>query len=126
MILLAVLVAGWFGMHPPGFVAEVVAFAFGLAAASFFPAILLGIFDVRANREGAIAGMITGLVFTAAYIVGHRFLGMPAWCAGISAQGIGAIGVLVNLAVTLTVSRLTPPPPAHVRELVHEVRVPRS
>jgi cation/acetate symporter len=126
MILIAVLIAGWFGMHPPGFVAEVVAFAFGLAAASFFPAILLGIFDVRANREGAIAGMIAGLAFTACYIVGQRFLDMPPWCAGISAQGIGAIGVLVNLAVTLAVSRLTPPPPAAVRQLVYDIRVPRS
>lgn len=126
MIFLAVIVAGWFGMHPPGFVAEVVAFAFGLAAASFFPVILLGIFDGRTSREGAIAGMLVGLLFTTGYIIGNRFFGMPAWCAGISAQGIGAVGMAANLIVTWAVSRLTQPPPPAIAELVQRVRVPRD
>jgi cation/acetate symporter len=125
-ILGAVLVAGWFGIHPPGFVAEVVAFAFGLAAASFFPVILLGIFDQRANREGAIAGMIVGLLFTGLYIVGNRFFGMEPFLFGISAQGIGAVGMVLNLVTTLVVSRLTPPPPPEIREMVENVRVPRG
>ena len=124
MIFVAIVVAGIFGIVKFGFVAEVVAFAFGLAASSFFPVILLGIFDSRTNRQGAIAGMIVGLAFTGAYIVGNRFFGMPAWCFGISAQGIGAVGLFLNLATTLVVSRLTPPPPPHVRELVETVRVP--
>ncbi len=126
MILLAIVVAGWFGINPPGFVAEVVAFAFGLAAASFFPVILLGIFDRRTNRAGAIAGMLVGIGFTAAYIIGNRFFGMPAWCFGIGAQGIGAVGLAINLATTLVVSRLTAPPSAEVQELVESIRVPRG
>jgi cation/acetate symporter len=120
-------------------VAQVVAFAFGLAAASFFPIILLGIFDKRTNREGAIAGMVVGLLFTAAYILGNRWDIMfkvvrpegyaapwytTPWCFGISAEGIGAIGCLVNFAVTLVVSRLTPPPPEEVQQLVEQVRIP--
>jgi len=124
MILVAIVVAGWFGINPPGFVAEVVAFAFGLAAASFFPVILLGIFDRRTNRAGAIAGMLIGIGFTGAYIVGNRFFGMPAWCFGIGAQGIGAVGLVLNLATTVVVSRLTAPPPAEVQELVEAIRMP--
>src|SRR5690606_3299783 len=100
-IFFAVLVAGYFGIRPPGFVAEVVAFAFGLAAASFFPAIVLGIFSTRMNREGAVSGMIVGLLFTLAYIVYFRFLN-PAldepggWLLGISPEGIGVVGMLLN------------------------------
>ncbi|MEX0703622.1 MAG: sodium:solute symporter family protein [Planctomycetales bacterium] len=139
MILVAILFAGYFGINPPGFVAEVVAFAFGLAAASFFPIILLGIFDSRTNRQGAIAGMLVGIAFTACYIVGDRWDVMfaverPAgyvapwymtrWCFGISAEGIGAVGCLLNFAVTLVVGRLTPPPPPHVRQLVEDIRIP--
>ena len=124
MVLLAVFVAGYFGINPPGFVAEVVAFAFGLAAASFFPAILLGIFSKRVNREGAICGMVSGLVFTAAYIIGAQFYGMPLWCFDISAQGIGAIGMLLNLAVTLVVTAATPPPPKRVQDIVDSLRTP--
>ncbi|MEM7050549.1 MAG: sodium:solute symporter family protein [Acidobacteriota bacterium] len=124
MIFLAVCVAGYFGINPPGFVAEVVAFAFGLAAASFFPVILLGIFDRRTNRAGAITGMLVGIGFTGLYILGNRFFGMPAWCFGISAQGIGAVGLVLNLATTLVVSRLTPPPSREIQELVDSVRVP--
>ena len=94
MIFVAVIVAGIFGIYPPGFVAQVVAFAFGLAAASFFPIILLGIFDARTNREGAIWGMITGIVFTGSYIIGNKFFGMPAWFLGISSEGIGTVGMV--------------------------------
>lgn len=122
----AVLVAGYFGINPPGFVAEVVAFAFGLAAASFFPVILLGIFDKRTNREGAIAGMIIGIGFTAFYIIGNRFFGMEPFVFGISAQGIGTVGMLLNLGTTLIISRLTPPPSEEIQEMVENVRVPRG
>jgi len=123
-VILAVLAAGYFGIRPPGFVGEVVAFAFGLAAASFFPVILLGIFSTRTNREGAIAGMITGLVFTSFYIVGTRFFDMPNWCFGINAQGIGTVGMLLNFVVTVVVSRLTPPPPPDVVAMVEGLRQP--
>ncbi len=123
---LAVCIAGYFGINPPGFVAEVVAFAFGLAASSFFPAILLGIFWKRANREGAVSGMLVGLGFTAAYIVYFRLLGGTSdqWWFGISPEGIGTLGMLLNLAVTVGVSLLTPPPPQHVQELVDDIRLP--
>ncbi|MBX3180682.1 MAG: cation acetate symporter [Candidatus Hydrogenedentes bacterium] len=135
MVILAVLVAGYFGINPPGFVAQVVAFAFGLAAASFFPVILLGIFDKRANREGAIAGMIVGLGFTLFYIVGTKadllfaYFGVTqpwfgTWCFGISAEGIGTVGMLLNMAVCLTVSRMTPPPPDDVMEVLENLRMP--
>lgn len=128
MILCAIFVAGYFGINPPGFVAQVVAFAFGLAAASFFPIILLGIFDARTNRTGAIAGMLTGIIFTGLYIVLELFVGVDfASMFGayyISSEGIGFIGCLLNFAVTLTVSRCTAPPPAHIQELVENVRVP--
>ncbi len=126
---LAVIVAGIFGIYPPGFVAQVVAFAFGLAAASFFPILVLGIFSLRTTREGAIAGMLSGIGFTAAYIIYFRFFNRAAgpdeWLFGISPEGIGTIGMLLNFAVTLTVSRFTPPPPAEVQELVYEIRNPR-
>jgi cation/acetate symporter len=135
-ILLAILVAGYFGIHPPGFVGEVVAFAFGLAAASFFPAIFLGIFSQRVNRPGAVLGMIAGLVFTMVYIVScttHKVLPMffdQPWLPeasrpfGISPQGIGTIGMLLNFVVTLTVSSVTKPPPPDVIELIERIRVP--
>ena len=127
----AVMVAGWLGLDPPGFVAQVVAFAFGLAASSFFPVILLGIFSKRMNREGAIAGMVTGIVFTAAYIVYFKFVSpesntAASWWFGISPEGIGALGMLLNLGVATLVSRLTPPPPSDVQELVELIRVPRG
>ncbi|BAY84984.1 Na+/solute symporter [Calothrix parasitica NIES-267] len=124
MVGFAVVVAGYFGVNPPGFVAQVVAFAFGLAAASFFPAIFLGIFDKRTNKEGAIAGMLTGLIFTTAYIIGVKFAGMPTWFFGVSAEGIGTLGMLINLTVTLIVSRLTPPPPPEIQALVEDLRSP--
>ena len=128
-MFLAVIAAGLLGVYPPAFVAEVVAFAFGLAAASFFPAIVLGIFDPRTTREGVIWGMLTGLVFTGFYIVTVApgiGIGWRPWLFGISPQGIGAVGMLLGFVVTWTVSRFTPPPPERVRELVEELRYPRK
>jgi cation/acetate symporter len=130
----AVTIAGLLGIYPPGFVAEVVAFAFGLAAASFFPAILLGIFDKRTNAAGAISGMIAGLVFTMGYILYFKGIFMapmaanvPAnWLFGISPEGIGSVGMLLNFAVAIVVSRLTAAPPLHIQELVDSIRVPRG
>jgi cation/acetate symporter len=126
MILVAILVAGYFGINPPGFVAQVVAFAFGFAAASFFPVILLGIFDKRTNKEGAIWGMVAGLGFTAVYIIADKFFGMEWRLWGISSEGIGTIGMIINLVVTWVVSRLTPPPPQEIQDMVESVRVPRG
>jgi cation/acetate symporter len=130
----AVVIAGYFGVKPPGFVAEVVAFAFGLAASSFFPAIVMGIFTKRVNRHGAVAGMLCGLLFTLAYIVYFKF-GIPftdiqgvadQYWFGISPEGIGTVGMLLNFAVALTVSRLTAPPPAEIADLVERIRLPRA
>ncbi|MBI1305194.1 MAG: cation acetate symporter [Bacteroidetes bacterium] len=125
----AVVVAGYFGMHPPGFVAQVVAFAFGLAAASFFPAIVMGIFSVRINKEGAITGMITGLLFTSAYIIWFNFLfpetnNPDHWWLGISPEGIGSVGMILNFLVTGIVSHLTPPPPSSVITMIEDIRKP--
>lgn len=133
MIFLAVLVAGVLGIYPLGFVAEVVAFAFGLAAASFFPVIVLGIFWKRTNKEGAIWGMGLGLAFTFIMIALMRaqnvIPGMEEPIVesflGISAQGIGVVGMLLNFAVTISVSLLTDPPPQSVQDLVEEVRYPQ-
>ncbi len=127
----AVLVAGYLGVHPPGYVAQVVAFAFGLAASSFFPAIILGIFSRRTTREGAILGMVSGITFTASYIVWFTLVhpelnDATHWWFGISPQGIGTVGMVLNFVVTWTVSRFTPEPPAHVRVLVDLIRVPRG
>jgi len=126
MVGFGLVIAGFFGINPPGFVGQVVAFAFGLAAASFFPAIILGIFDKRTNKEGAIAGMVTGLTFTAFYIIGVKFGGMSPWFFGVSAEGIGTLGMIINLVVTLVVSRLTPPPPPEIQEMVEELRIPET
>ncbi len=127
----AVLVAGYFGINPPGFVAEVVAIAFGLAAASFFPAIILGIFYKKMNREGAVAGMIVGLLFTLAYIGFFKLLypeyNTPAyWWFGISPEGIGTFGMLINLIVSLAVGMIFPDPPEEVQEMVESIRYPRA
>ena len=127
----AVGIAGLFGIYPPGFVAQVVAFAFGLAAASFFPVILLGIFFKRMNKEAAIAGMITGLGFTFSYIVYFKFIApgdnnLDHWWFGISPEGIGTLGMLLNFAVSIVVCRFTPPPPAEVQQLVENIRVPAT
>jgi len=124
----AVLVAGYFGIHPPGFVAQVVAFAFGLAASSFFPALVLGIFSRRATREGAIVGMLAGIGFTASYIVYFKYVSpasAPAgYWFGISPEGIGAVGMLVNFALAGIVSSFTPPPPPEVQQLIEYIRLP--
>jgi len=127
----AVCIAGYFGLHPPGFVAQVVAFAFGLAAASFFPAIVMGIFSTRMNRQGAVSGMVVGIVFTAAYIIYFKFIhpelnAAEHWWFGISPEGIGTVGMLLNFAVANAVSALTPPPPNEIRALVERIRVPRE
>ncbi len=126
MIGIAVCVAGYFGIHPPGFVAQVVAFAFGLAASSFFPVIVLGIFSKRTTKEGAICGMVSGIVFTMIYIINIKFFGGQPWCFGISAEGIGAVGMLINFMVTLVISRLTKPPPQSVQDMVDTIRYPRG
>jgi cation/acetate symporter len=127
----AIGIAGYLGIHPPGFVAQVVAFAFGLAAASFFPVIILGIFSKRMNKEGAIAGMVTGITVTAAYIVYFKFVNPAAnvadnWFLGISPEGFGAVGMVVNFAVATVVAALTRPPPREVQEMIEHVRVPRG
>ena len=128
---IAVCIAGLFGIYPPGFVAQVVAFAFGLAAASLFPALLLGIFSKRTNKQGAISGMLVGLLFTFGYIVQFKFIApglntADHWWWGISPEGIGAIGMLLNFTVALTVSRFTAAPPASVQKLVDNIRIPSA
>jgi cation/acetate symporter len=125
----AVLVAILAGIYPPGFVASVVALAFGLAAATFFPAILLGIFWQRATREGAIAGMLTGLIVTGAYILTYKIFGWipndaDHWLFGVSPEGFGTIGMLVSFAVSIGVTLATPPPPEDVRLMVERIRAP--
>lgn len=127
----SVAVAGWLAVHPPGHVAEVVALAFGLAASSFFPVIVAGIFWRRATKEGAIWGMIAGTAFTTLYVHWFKFarpdLDGPAhWLLGISPQGIGTVGMLVNFAVLVTVSLRTPAPPQAVQDLVASLRYPRE
>ena len=126
----AVIIAGYFGMHPPDYVAAIVAFAFGLAASSFFPAILLGIFDKRTNMQGAVTGMIVGILFTASYIIYFKFgagKGHPEqYWWNISPEGIGTLGMLINFVITIVVSRMTPPPPPQVQRIVDNIRVPRQ
>ena len=130
-IAVAVVAAGLAGLNPPGFVAQVVALAFGLAASSFFPAIILGIFDKRMNKEGAITGMIVGIVFTASYIIYFKpQLGGPGlpenfWW-GISPEGIGTLGMILNFIIALIVSRFTTAPPKEVQELTERIRTPRG
>ncbi len=133
----AVLGAGYLGLNPPGFAAGTVALAFGLAAASLFPALLLGIFSKRVTREGAVLGMLAGIGVTLAYVFQHKgimfipgtsFLGdLPSnWFLGIEPNAFGVVGAIVNFSVTLTVSRLTAPPPESVQQLVEDIRVPVS
>ena len=134
---IAIIIAGFLGYYPPAFVAQVVAFAFGLAGASLFPPILLGIFSKRVNKEGAIAGMITGLVFTYGYIEYFKGLFLPwagapwaenvaeNWLFGISPEGIGVVGAFLNFGVTIIVSQMTAKPPIAVGELVEHIRSPR-
>ena len=127
----AVLVAGYFGINPPDFVAATVALAFGLAAASFFPAIVLGVFDKRMNREGAISGMIVGITLMMFYMMKYK-LGLfgggtsADWWFGISPEGFGTVAMFVNLIVSMTVSRMTPPPPQEVQDIVEDIRIPRG
>jgi cation/acetate symporter len=125
----AVCVAGLFGIYPPAFVAQVVAFAFGLAAASLFPALLLGIFYKRMNKEGAITGMLVGLIFTFSYIVYFKFVAPELnsadnWLLGISPEGIGFVGMLLNIGCACGVSLITAPPPTDVQDLVDNIRIP--
>ena len=131
----AVVIAGYFGINPPGFVAAVVALAFGLAAASFFPAIILGIFYKKMNKQGAIAGMVVGILLMIFYMLKFKFGlfdgGKEAvaalqskWWFGISPEGFGFIAMLVNFAVSLLVNRFTPDPPNEVQEMVETIRIP--
>ena len=129
-IAVAVIGAGLAGLNPPGFVAEVVALAFGLAASSFFPAIILGIFDKRMNKEGAISGMVVGILFTAVYIFYFKpQLGGPGtpdnYLFGISPEGIGTIGMFINFIIAIIVSRLTKPTPEKIKQLVENIRYPK-
>ena len=125
----AILVAGLFGIYPPGFVAQVVAFAFGLAASTIFPALFLGIFCKRLNMQGAIAGMLSGLVFTSSYIIYFKFINIEFnyaqhWFLGISPEGIGFIGMMINIVIALAVSSFYSKPPEHVYEMVDNIRRP--
>ncbi|MFT5237869.1 MAG: cation/acetate symporter, partial [Flavobacteriaceae bacterium] len=133
----AVIIAGYFGINPPGFVAAVVALAFGLAAASFFPAIVLGIFYKKMNKEGAIAGMVVGITLMVFYILKFKFgvfdggksavAGLTQnWWFGISPEGFGAVAMAVNFVVALVVNRLTPPPSEEIQELVERIRLPNN
>lgn len=127
----AILIAGYFGANPPGFVAQVVALAFGLAASSLFPAILLGIFYKKANKVGAIAGMLVGIIFTMTYIYYFKFMHLELntaenWLFGISPEGIGSIGMILNFAVTILVSKFTDEPPHEIQEMVESIRVPKN
>ncbi len=130
----AIGIAGYLGYNPPGFVAQVVAFAFGLAAASLFPVIIMGIFSKKVNREGAIAGMLTGLIFTMGYIITYKGVFIAPliantadnWLFGISPEGIGAVGMLLNFIVAFAVSKMTNEPPQHIQTLVEQIRIPKG
>ena len=128
-VLVAVIIAGLFGIYPPAFVAQVVAFAFGLAAATLFPAICMGIFSKRINKQGAITGMLVGLIFTLSYIIYFKFLfpemnSSEYWFLGISPEGIGFIGMLLNLFISFLISFSTAPPPDDIIEMIDEIRQP--
>ncbi len=125
----AVLCAGYFGMYPPGYVAATVAIAFGLAAASFFPAIILGIFSKKMNKEGAVAGMVVGILSTSAYILYFKFINVEAnvasnWLFGVSPEGFGTVGMLLNFITSFVVMKLTPPVDQEIVDLVEDIRVP--
>ena len=124
-------VAAYLGIHPPGFVAQVVAFAFGLAASSFFPVIILGIFHKRMNKEGAIAGMLTGIVFTASYIIYFKFINPAAntpdhWWFGVSPEGIGTLGMIFNFLAAFIVQKMTGEAPDEIKDLVESLRYPKG
>ena len=125
----AILIAGLFGIYPPGFVAQVVAFAFGLAAATIFPALFLGIFSKSTNKEGAIAGMLAGLAFTSSYIIYFKFINPQLdnsnfWIGSISPEGIGFIGMFVNFFIAFLVTKFFANPPKEVNELIQTIRQP--
>jgi cation/acetate symporter len=125
----AIFIAGLFGIYPPGFVAQVVAFAFGLAAATIFPALFLGIFSKSINKEGAISGMLVGLIFTFLYIAYFKFINPSMnfednWLFAISPEGIGFIGMLINFFTAIVVSRFYSPPPIEVQEMIETIRQP--
>ena len=125
----AILIAGIFGIYPPAFVAQVGAFAFGLAAASIFPAIVMGIFSKRMNKYGAICGMLSGLIFTATYIIFFKFISpgyntSEYWLFGISPEGIGVIGMIINFMIAIIISSISKPPPIEVYEIVDNIRMP--
>jgi len=126
--VVAILVAGYFGVNPPGFVAQVVALAFGLAASSVFPAILMGIFSKRMNTAGAVAGMVAGIAVTMAYIVYFKFLGGTSdqWIMGISPEGFGTVGMILNFIVAKVVASMTAEPPAEIQQIVEDIRIPRG
>ncbi|MEJ6079738.1 cation acetate symporter [Vibrio sp. 1-Bac 57] len=126
-----IIMAGYFGINPPGFVAAVVAIAFGLAASSLFPAITMGIFSTKMNKEGAIAGMLAGLSFTTAYIVYFKFVNPAAnmsenWLFGVSPEGIGMLGMVINFAVAIIVCKMTAPTPQAVVDMVESIRFPKG
>ena len=126
----AVIIAGLFGIYPPGFVAQVVAFAFGLAASSIFPAIVMGIFSKRINMQGAVSGMIIGLFFTGFYIIYFKFLypefnSAEYWWFGISPEGIGTLGMMLNFLVSGVISHLTSEPPEEVQQMIENIRHPK-
>jgi cation/acetate symporter len=127
----AIVCAGYLGINPPGFVAQVVAFAFGLAASSFFPAIILGIFYKKMNKEGAIAGMLSGIAFTTIYIVYFKFINPAAnvpenWLFSISPEGIGTLGMCVNFIVSIVVNKFTAEVPQDVQDMVESIRYPKG
>ncbi|QYJ91466.1 MULTISPECIES: sodium:solute symporter family protein [Shewanella] len=128
---LGIVMAGYFGINPPGFVAAVVAIAFGLAASSLFPAIIMGIFSRTMNKEGAIAGMVTGLLFSASYIIYFKFVNpgdnnAANWLFGISPEGIGMLGMIINFAVAFIVSKVTAAVPQNVVDMVESIRFPKG
>jgi cation/acetate symporter len=133
----AIGLAGYLGFNPPGFAAGTVAIAFGLAASSIFPALMMGIFNKKVNRAGAIWGMIAGIGITLLYVFQHKgiffipgtaFLGEmePNWFFGISPNAFGAVGALINFAVAIVVSKVTSAPPEHIQHLVEDIRVPKG
>tara|TARA_B110000093_G_C12687569_1_gene292731 strand:- start:14 stop:625 length:612 start_codon:yes stop_codon:yes gene_type:complete len=127
--VVAVCVAGYFGINPPGFVAATVALAFGLAAASFFPAIILGIFYKKMNKEGAITGMIVGILFMLFYMTKFKFGWFGGgeetdWWFGISPEGFGSVAMVLNFIVSITIMKFTKEPPKYVQEIVENIRIP--
>jgi len=124
----ALVIAAYFGINPPSsFVAKTVAFAFGLAASSFFPTLIMGIFSKKINKQGAIAGMISGIGFTLGYIIYFQFIteSKDYWF-GISPEGIGFIGMFINFMVAFTISSITPPPPKEIQNMVEDIRIPKG